>query len=208
MANNGSYFYRIGKQPDTGGAMHNAQAKQQGFTLLEIAIVLVIIGLLLGAVFKGRELIEQMKIKNTVKKIDEVRAAIYAYDDRYDALPGDDDNNTPTTPNLANPDDGRIEDPQVWQQLFAAGLISGGGDPLKTPYKTKMAVIYNGGGMKTNTICVKVPAEVATQIDKRYDDGSPSSGDFRKAGTGANPSTNASVATTYGASDVWVCTKL
>ncbi|HIQ40218.1 MAG TPA: type II secretion system protein, partial [Sulfurivirga caldicuralii] len=66
------------------------KARQQGFTLVEIAIVMVIIGLLLGAVFKGQELVEQAKIKNTVKKIDEVRAAIYVYDDRYDALPGDD----------------------------------------------------------------------------------------------------------------------
>ena len=103
---------------------------------MEIAIVLVVVGLLLGAVLKGRELVEQTKIKNTVNKINDVRAAIYVYDDRYNALPGDDgNNNTPTTP-MTHPDDGHIEDPQVWQQLFAAGLISEGGS-YKNPLQNQ-----------------------------------------------------------------------
>ena len=38
--------------------------KQSGFTLVEIAIVLVIIGLLLGGVLKGQELINSAKVKN------------------------------------------------------------------------------------------------------------------------------------------------
>lgn len=63
---------------------------QSGFTLVEIAIVLVIIGLLLGGVLKGTELIESAKVKRAVNEINGVTAAFYAYQDRYQRLPGDD----------------------------------------------------------------------------------------------------------------------
>jgi prepilin-type N-terminal cleavage/methylation domain-containing protein len=64
--------------------------KQQGFTLVEIAIVLVIIGLLLGGVLKGQELINSAKIKNVINDFTSTTAAVYGYQDRYKALPGDD----------------------------------------------------------------------------------------------------------------------
>ena len=41
--------------------------KQQGFTLIEIAIVLVIIGLLLGGVLKGQELINAARVRNIAR---------------------------------------------------------------------------------------------------------------------------------------------
>ena len=62
---------------------------QAGFTLVEIAIVLVIIGLLLGGILKGQEMITQAKIKNIVNDLNGMSAAIYSYQDRYRALPGD-----------------------------------------------------------------------------------------------------------------------
>src|SRR4051812_96460 len=64
--------------------------QQRGFTLIEIAIVLVIIGLLLGGVLKGQELINQAKIKNVANDLNGVTVAVYAYQDRYKRLPGDD----------------------------------------------------------------------------------------------------------------------
>ena len=64
--------------------------KQQGFTLVEIAIVLVIIGLLLGGILKGQELITQGRIRNVGNDFQSVTAAINLYQDRYRALPGDD----------------------------------------------------------------------------------------------------------------------
>ena len=63
---------------------------QKGFTLVEIAIVLVIIGLLLGGILKGQEMITQAKIKNVVNDFNGITAAINSYQDRYKALPGDD----------------------------------------------------------------------------------------------------------------------
>ncbi len=64
--------------------------KQQGFTLVEIAIVLVIIGLLLGGVLKGQELINSAKVKNFASDMRNISTFIYAYQDRFRSLPGDD----------------------------------------------------------------------------------------------------------------------
>ena len=68
----------------------NAHARRQrGFTLVEIAIVLVIVGLLLAGVLKGQELIENSKIKSIAKDMDSMVAAVQSYRDRYQGLPGD-----------------------------------------------------------------------------------------------------------------------
>ena len=64
--------------------------KQSGFTLIELAIVLVIIGLLLGGVLKGQELINSAKVKNFASDFRNIPIYIYAYQDKYRALPGDD----------------------------------------------------------------------------------------------------------------------
>lgn len=64
--------------------------KQQGFTLVEIAIVLVIIGLLLGGVLKGQELINSAKVKNMIGDFRSTSTFVFAYQDRFKALPGDD----------------------------------------------------------------------------------------------------------------------
>jgi len=63
---------------------------QSGFTLIEIAIVLVIIGLLLGGVLKGQELINSAKVKNLATDFKNIPVFIYGYQDKYKALPGDD----------------------------------------------------------------------------------------------------------------------
>jgi prepilin-type N-terminal cleavage/methylation domain-containing protein len=64
---------------------------QRGFTLVEIAIVLVIIGLLLGGVLKGQELINSAKVKNMVNDFRSTQTFISAYQDRFRRLPGDQD---------------------------------------------------------------------------------------------------------------------
>jgi prepilin-type N-terminal cleavage/methylation domain-containing protein len=63
--------------------------QQSGFTLVEIAIVLVIIGLLLGGVLKGQELINSAKVKNFATDFRNIPLFIYGYQDKYKALPGD-----------------------------------------------------------------------------------------------------------------------
>ncbi len=70
--------------------MKSMKSQQSGFTLVEIAIVLVIIGLLLGGILKGQELINSAKVKNLANDFKTVPLYIYGYQDRFKALPGDD----------------------------------------------------------------------------------------------------------------------
>jgi prepilin-type N-terminal cleavage/methylation domain-containing protein len=68
------------------------KSQQSGFTLVEIAIVLVIIGLLLGGILKGQELINSAKVKSLANDFRTIPTYIYAYQDKFKSLPGDDNN--------------------------------------------------------------------------------------------------------------------
>lgn len=62
---------------------------QSGFTLVEIAIVLVIIGLLLGGIIQGQQLINSARVKNLAETNSGVQAAYFGFIDRYRQVPGD-----------------------------------------------------------------------------------------------------------------------
>ena len=82
---------KFGISPNRIRNRNDSSSKHQsGYTLVEIAIVLVIIGLLLGGVLKGQELIYNQKVKSTYDNYRQFTAAMYGYQDRYKALPGDD----------------------------------------------------------------------------------------------------------------------
>lgn len=68
----------------------NIAGAQSGFTLIEIAVVLVIIGLLLGGVLQGQQLIENSRVKSATNDFNGIAAAAFSYQDRYGRLPGDD----------------------------------------------------------------------------------------------------------------------
>lgn len=67
-------------------------ASQRGFTLVEIAMVLVIAALLMGGVMRGQELVNQARIRDISNDLSGVAAAYQFYYDRYKAVPGDDFN--------------------------------------------------------------------------------------------------------------------
>ena len=123
--------------------------KLQGFTLIEIAIVLVIIGLLLGGVLKGQELITAARVRNLAAQLDGVKIAYLGFQDRYRALPGDyakaqANANIPgsggavTDGCTAAPEcgDGKINTPTesilAWHQLGRSGFITGNYDGIGT----------------------------------------------------------------------------
>lgn len=66
------------------------RAGQRGFTLVELAIVLVVIALLLAAILVGQELIAQARVKSAVADFSGATTMYHAYRDRYRAVPGDD----------------------------------------------------------------------------------------------------------------------
>jgi prepilin-type N-terminal cleavage/methylation domain-containing protein len=136
---------------------------QKGFTLVEMAIVLVIIGLLLGGVLKGQELIDNSKIKNAVNDLKGVSAASSGYYDRFHQLPGDDGPlatlkarsavwaNITLAGNLdgtigdvgANPFNTTAENVAFWQHIRAAGFVSG--DPSLATAATALPKNAFGG---------------------------------------------------------------
>lgn len=115
----------------------NKILKQKGFTLIEIAIVLVIIGLLLGGVLKGQELINTARVRALNNSVDGITAAWFSFQDRYRGFPGDysqADVNLPggVVAAVATAGDGLVntdlERALVWQHLQQAGYITGSFD--------------------------------------------------------------------------------
>ncbi|MEQ1705663.1 MAG: prepilin-type N-terminal cleavage/methylation domain-containing protein [Rickettsiales bacterium] len=72
----------------------NFTSKKQGFTLVELSIVLVIIGLLVGGVLVGRDLIEAGKIRAQITQIETIETEINTFKLKYNCLPGDCQNAT------------------------------------------------------------------------------------------------------------------
>jgi prepilin-type N-terminal cleavage/methylation domain-containing protein len=143
------------------------KSQQSGFTLVEIAIVLVIIGLLLGGILKGQELINSAKVKNLANDFRVIPTYIYAFQDKFKALPGDDAQVVAhvSGATLAStggaPGNGLIdghwnsttatdESFLFWQHVRLANLAAGPTDPTDTTYRPTNAV---GGqiGIASNT---------------------------------------------------------
>jgi len=121
----------------------NMPNKQRGFTLVEIAIVLVIIGLLLGGILKGQELITSARVRNIADQNSGIQAAYYGFIDRYRQIPGDMNgqiacqqvgNEVPGCPGagVGGNGNGRLEEEDwaegsnAWAHLAAARFIQGG----------------------------------------------------------------------------------
>ncbi|WP_269531259.1 prepilin-type N-terminal cleavage/methylation domain-containing protein [Chitinimonas sp. BJYL2] len=196
--------------------------KQQGFTLIEIAIVLVIIGLLLGGVLKGQELIENGRVKNAANDMNGISVAVNAYRDRYRALPGDDNNGAATMASRGNnwtgiPDagdsDGVLditlaqtftgggESDDFFQHLRAAGLITGnpadvGGAAIPTnAFGGPLGVTNNPHGMSGPAVCLGgVPGKAAVALDNQLDDGRPGRGSLRANGAAGQAANTAPAA--------------
>ena len=181
------------------------KTRQMGFTLVEIAIVLVIVGLLIGGVLKGQEMITNAKLKRVESDNAGLLAALYSYQDRYLQLPGDDADAEGrfsiyvATDNANGNGDGAIglggdwdlpistpwlstgqETLKFFGHLRAAGLIAGG--PLDSARPSNAfggpIGIQDGSlGMSGQvTIFGAIDGPIAKILDGRLDDGVSDSG--------------------------------
>jgi prepilin-type N-terminal cleavage/methylation domain-containing protein len=182
--------------------------KQSGFTLVEIAIVLVIIGLLLGGILKGQEMITQAKIKNIMADFSGISAAYHGYQDRYRAIPGDDPGfarwagaPTATAPQVAgngvvegtyNSQTATDESRIFWTHLRLAGFVAGTGNQQPFNAVTGMIGVQTGnganagattpvlGGFVSLIICsANLPDKIAIAVDTQMDDGAVGTGTVR-----------------------------
>jgi prepilin-type N-terminal cleavage/methylation domain-containing protein len=182
---------------------------QMGFTLVEIAIVLVIIGLLVGGILKGQEMITQARIKNVINDFNGITAAYFSYWDRYRAIPGDDDRAPGrwalgAVGTSATAGNGNLEgtwnaasaavEPETrlfWWNMRSAGFIAGptapAADAARQPTNAFGSMIGAATGAGAATLSLSgliicssgIPDKVAIAVEAQMDDQNALTGSLR-----------------------------
>ncbi len=148
-------------------AMRKLFSSQAGFTLVELAIGLVIIGLLIGAILGGAQMIKNAKIKRQISDLRGLYGGVYTYFDRFLQLPGDSDA------------DGYFDaDSAVWADVEAEELAY---ETKRSPFGAKYYFGADTAASPTawrngNYIMVSLPPDVCESVDRQLDDGADSTG--------------------------------
>lgn len=192
---------------------------QRGFTLVELSIVLLIVGLLLGGVLKGQALIDSAKVKNLAQDLRSIPALAHAYQDKYRALPGDDIGavlhlcGSAAACTRAGDGNGMVdgdwdasgdaESLRFWQHLRLAGIATGSTEltaPGFTPTNAlggRLGVQRGGvlGVPGSLAVCSDgIPGSMVRELDIALDDGNPTTGALRAGTRGASGLTRISAA--------------
>jgi len=139
---------------------------RKGFTLAELAIVLVVVGLLIGGVIKGAQLVKQSKMKRQANDLSSLVSACELYYDRVGRLPGD-----------RNRDGNFDGNNQVWDDLEYEDLADRN---LMSPYGGGYSFRYGWfANRQGNYVRVRIPARAGQYVDKMLDDGNPWDGVVR-----------------------------
>ncbi|MGL4602584.1 MAG: type II secretion system protein [Iodobacter sp.] len=173
-------------------------SRHTGFTLVELAIVLVIIGLILGMAFKGKDLIDGAKVKSADAGVNKIVSAMNIYFERYGAYPGDGCTAVaPAVPAAFVPcpvagRDGSLnganEAPSAVPLMQNAGLLSA--SDVRTSFGTTWSIMQGPAG--TNPVpgrsYLTSAAGAATNderlvcaMDQQFDDGVNNSGTIRSS---------------------------
>ena len=182
--------------------------KTQGFTLVEIAIVLVIIGLLLGGIIKATELITSARVRELVARQDGIKAAFFGFEERFRAIPGDYAQATINIPGATQNGNGnaRIENTTVpnesilaWEHLTQSGFLAptlvynateSALTTLSNSSNVFMQIIYDGVYGSGTAAAPRplhhniktgsqIPVHVLAEADRKIDDGMPNTGAFQ-----------------------------
>lgn len=171
----------------------------KGFTLVEMAIVLVIIGIILGAVIKGQDLIAGAKEKKFKSEVDQLATAYYSYFDKYSRVPGDDNTavarwTSPAGTANGNNDGLILAAAEIapatgaLDHLRRAGFLGDAAPATATAFtsSTPGVTINFGSGTVANwekvtnlIIVTGLPAEDMLAFDTKYDDGIVGTGKVR-----------------------------
>ncbi|MEO0238943.1 MAG: prepilin-type N-terminal cleavage/methylation domain-containing protein [candidate division WOR-3 bacterium] len=137
--------------------------RRKGFTLLELAIVLVVIGLLIALVMRGMTLQSSAKVKRTAGDLRNIHTAVMVYYSKKNIYPGD------TT------GDGYIDsDAAAWDSLAKYSIAFKKPSPYGTNYKLDTLTV---SGTLRNIIKVKLVDPAAkSDIDNLIDDGDTTKG--------------------------------
>ncbi len=170
-----------------------------GFSLIELALVLIVVGILAGALFKGQDILEAAKIRATLNEIDRIRTAATLYHDAFGQWPGNDPNAKDRFGQDVNNGQGNglisgDETSQFWVHLAKAGHLYDGIAP-----SSKLGGKFTAEGdriLRKNFLVlsgpensgVLTPKQAAALKTKAGESGDPSAGLLHiTEGVGADP---------------------